>query len=127
MGLLVTLTELLRRLTILTPLLERYVSGHRAATSAQSLENMEQTVTELRTAHIEASSTLQSALRELHDRQGKVEDTLDRVASRLTEMSNHREDEFKQLNKWMKAVAGVGLALLVAVLAAIGLLLSRMR
>ena len=130
MGLLVTLTELLGRLTILTPLLERYVSSNRATAGAQSLDHMEKTVTQLRSAHEETSASLQSGVKDLQERQARIEETLAGIANRLTEMAREGEradEELKKVKGWLRLVLGVGLVVMVAVLVAVGLVLFRMR
>jgi len=62
MGLLITFTELLGRLAVLTPLLERYVGANRTI-GAQSLDELQQSIAELSTVQAEGSATLESSLK----------------------------------------------------------------
>lgn len=128
MGLLVTLTELLGRLTILTPLLERYLSGNRAAASGKSMEEVRQAVTELNAAQSGLNSSLESRLKEQQARLARIEDTVARVANRLAEMANQRdtsEVEIRKLRGLMRTTLTVVLAFCVVLLAALGFLVLR--
>src|ERR1700719_1809255 len=119
MGLLVTLTELIGRLTILTPLLERYLRGNRAAAGVQSLEDMRQAVTDLNSAQSGLSTSVESYMKEQQARMARIEDTATRVANRLAEMSNQREmteEEIRKLRGLLRLTLTVALVLGVVVL-----------
>jgi septal ring factor EnvC (AmiA/AmiB activator) len=129
MGLFITLTELLGRLTVLTPLLERYLGGSRTA-GADSLDQMQQSIAELRTAQAEVSAALESGLRDQQMRLARLEDFVARISNRLADISNDREKleaDFRKLNGLLRIVLAVGLAFLVAILVAISLLIFRVR
>jgi septal ring factor EnvC (AmiA/AmiB activator) len=129
MGLFITLTELLGRLTVLTPLLERYLGGSRTA-GADSLDQMQQSIAELSTAQAEVSAALESGLRDQQMRLARLEDFVARISNRLADISNDREKleaDFRKLNGLLRIVLAVGLAFLVAILVAISLLIFRVR
>lgn len=126
MGVFITLTELLGRLTVLTPLVERYLGGGRAVAA----EHMQRSVADLSTAQSELTTSLESGLRDQQIRLAKLEDSTARVANRLAELVNDREKleaDFAKLNRLMRFVLTICLALLVAVLLGIGLLVFRPR
>jgi chromosome segregation ATPase len=128
MGLLVTLTELLGRLTIVTPLLERYLSGNRAAAGTQSLEDVRQSVTELSAAQSGLNASLETHMKEQQARMARIEDTAARVANRLAEMSNQRdtaEEEVRKLRGLLRATLTVVVVFFVVVLAAVTFLIFR--
>jgi chromosome segregation ATPase len=127
MGLLVTLTELLGRLTVLTPLLERYLAGNRNAAGTQHLQ---ESLSNLNSAQTELSSTLQSNLEGQQTRLAKIEETVARVANRLAELVNDRdrlEVEFHKVKSLLRLVLAVSLVSMAAALAAIALLILRIR
>ena len=129
MGLFITLTELLGRLAVLTPLIERYVGGNRSA-GAHSLDQLEQSIAELSTVQAEGSATLESSLKDQQIRLARLEDSSARISNRLADISNDWEKleaDFRKLGGQLRIVLAVGLALLVAILVAIALLIFRAR
>jgi len=128
MGLLVTLTELIGRLTIVTPLLERYLGGNRAAAGVQSLEDVRQAVTNLNSAQSGLNTSLETYMKEQQARMARIEDTASRVANRLAEMSNQREtteEEIRKLRGLLRLTLTVVLVFVVVVLGAVGFLIFR--
>jgi len=128
MGLLVTLTELIGRLTIVTPLLERYLGGNRAAAGVQSLEDVRQAVTDLNSAQSGLNTSLETYMKEQQARMARIEDTASRVANRLAEMSNQREtteEEIRKLRGLLRLTLTVVLVFVVVVLGAVGFLIFR--
>jgi len=128
MGLLVTLTELIGRLTIVTPLLERYLGGNRAAAGVQSLEEVRQAVTDLNSAQSGLNTSLETYMKEQQARMARIEDTASRVANRLAEMSNQREtteEEIRKLRGLLRLTLTVVLVFVVVVLGAVGFLIFR--
>lgn len=126
MGLFITLTELLGRLTVLTPLLERYMGSNRGAAA----DHMQRSVADLSTAQSELTTTVASSLKDQQIRLARLEELAARVANRLAELMNDREKleaDFRKINGLLRMVLALCLALLVAVVAAIGLLLFRLR
>jgi septal ring factor EnvC (AmiA/AmiB activator) len=129
MGLFITLTELLGRLAVLTPLIERYVGGNRGA-GAHSLDQLEQSITELSTVQAEGSATLESSLKDQQIRLARLEESAARISNRLADISNDWEKleaDFRKVSGQLRIVLVVGLALLVAILVAIALLIFRVR
>ena len=129
MGLFITLTELLGRLAVLTPLLERYVGANRTA-GAHSLDELQQSIAELSTVQAEGSATLESSLKDQQIRLARLEDSSARISNRLADISNDwgkLEADFRKLSGQLRIVLAVGLALLVAILIAIALLVFRVR
>jgi septal ring factor EnvC (AmiA/AmiB activator) len=129
MGLFITLTELLGRLAVLTPLIERYVGGNRG-TGAHSLDQLEQSITELSTVQAEGSATLESSLKDQQIRLARLEESAARISNRLADISNDWEKleaDFRKVSGQLRIVLAVGLALLVAILVAIALLILRIR
>jgi hypothetical protein len=121
------LTELLGRLTVLTPLLERYLAGNRNAAGTQHLQ---ESLSNLNAAQSELNSTLQSSLKDQQTRLAKLEETVARVANRLAEMVNDRdrlEVEFHKVKSLLRLVLVVSLVSMAAALAAIALLILRIR
>jgi len=128
MGLLVTLTELIGRLTIVTPLLERYLGGNRAAAGVQSLEDVRQAVTDLNSAQSGLNTSLETYMKEQQARMARIEDTASRVANRLAEMSNQREtteEEIRKLRGLLRLTLTLVLVFVVVVLGAVGFLIFR--
>lgn len=126
MGLFIKLTELLGRLTVLTPLLERYMGSGRGAAS----EHIQRSVADLSTAQSELTTSLESGLKDQQIRLVKLEELAARVANRLAELVNDREKletEFARLNRLLRLVLTVSLVLLAAVLVAIGLLVFKLK
>jgi septal ring factor EnvC (AmiA/AmiB activator) len=129
MGLFITLTELLGRLAVLMPLLERYVGTNRTA-GAHSLDELQQSIAELSTVQAEGSATLESSLKDQQIRLARLEDSSARISNRLADISNDwgkLEADFRKLSGQLRIVLVVGLALLVAILIAIALLVFRVR
>jgi septal ring factor EnvC (AmiA/AmiB activator) len=129
MGLFITLTELLGRLAVLTPLVERYVGANRTV-GAHSLDELQQSIAELGTVQAEGSATLESSLKDQQIRLARLEDSSARISNRLADISNDWEKleaDVRKLSGQLRIVLAVGLALLVAILAAIALLIFRVR
>ncbi len=126
MGLFIKLTELLGRLTVLTPLLERYMGSSRGAAT----EHIQRSVADLSLAQSELTSTVASSLKDQQIHLARLEELAARVANRLAELMNDREKleaDFRRLNGLLRMVLALCLALLVAVLAAIGLMVFKLR
>jgi septal ring factor EnvC (AmiA/AmiB activator) len=129
MGLFITLTELLGRLAVLMPLVERYVGANRTV-GAQSLDEVQQSIAELNTVQAEGSAMLQSNLKDQQIRLARLEDSSARISNRLADISNDwekLETDVRKLSGQLRIVLAVGLALLLAILAAIALLIFRVR
>jgi septal ring factor EnvC (AmiA/AmiB activator) len=129
MGLFITLTELLGRLAVLTPLLERYIGANRT-TGAHSLDQLQQSIAELSSVQAEGSATVENSLKDQQIRLARLEDSSARISNRLADISNDwekMEADVRKLSGQLRIVLAVGLALLVAILTAIALLIFRVR
>ena len=123
MGLLVTLTELLGRLTVVTPLLEHFLRNR-----ADSGAPLQKSFSELQASHQELGNTLEAGLREQHSRLSRLEDSVARAVNRLAEMSNEREKQDAEMRKvqgTLRAILGVATAVFLAALLILGLLVFR--
>lgn len=126
MGLLVQLAELLGRLSLLTPLLERYLRSNRSENPA--IAPLQESIAELSTAHADLGSSLRDALKEQHLRLARLEDSVARMTNRLAELSTDREKldtGLAQVKKLLKISLAVGLSILVVSLIAVALILVR--
>lgn len=126
MGLLVQLAELLGRLSLLTPLLERYLRSNRS--EGAGIAPLRESIAELGAAHAELGGSLQDALKEQHLRLARLDDSVARMTNRLAELSTDREKleaGITQVKRLLRVSLAVGLSVFVVLLIAVALILVR--